>query len=319
MADIWGELTPVNDPTSPGQGGATTQPIGGRVTQPTPGDPVAFIRQWQATHPATVNAPQEIVAALRQAGFDASPYLYGATPSGNEISLNGQKFKVIGGENSGSPSWYRGEYDGPGPGPAGSGGFSLQGLSNVAPYQAPGILTPYANELTMPSQADLENDPGYQFRLSEGLKAIQRSNAVKGTLTSGGTLKDLTNYAQGAASDEYNDLFNRNLQLAGFNRGSLWGNEQNAYNMLSGVAGQGLGAASQYAGNATNLYTNQGNANAQGTVTNAQNMNQLIGGLSNFGQDLYDQYANRPRTPMPGYNPYGSGGDPIQGAVTPRR
>lgn len=286
--------SPTSNPNyvSPAQSAAGYMPPA--VTGPgsAPGDPVAFIRQWQATHPASANAPAEIVAALRANGFNASPFMYGSTPSGNEINLNGEKFKVIGGENSGSPSWYRGEYDGPGPG----GGFSLQGLSGVAPFQAPGLLTPYANELTMPSQADLENDPGYQFRLGQGMQGIKRDAAVKGTLKSGGTLKDLTAFGQGLASDEYNNLFNRNLALAGFNRGSLWGNEQNAYNMLSGLSGQGLGAASQYATNGGNLFTNQGNANAYGTVVNAQNTGGIINTLGNLGQDIYQSYANRPRT-----------------------
>ena len=109
------------------------------------------IRQWQATHPASVNAPAEIIAALKANGFNASPFMYGNTPSGNEINLNGEKFKVIGAENSGNPTWYRGENDLPG-----GGGFSLSGGSSVAPWQAPGILTPYGKELTMPTQAELE-------------------------------------------------------------------------------------------------------------------------------------------------------------------
>ena len=32
-------------------------------------------------------------------------------------------------------------------------------------------------------------DPGYQFRLSEGQKALERSAAAGGSLGSGGTLK----------------------------------------------------------------------------------------------------------------------------------
>ncbi len=282
VAPAWAGQPAANAPQYGGaQGG---QQGGGQ------GDPVAFIRQWQATHPASVNAPQEIIAALQANGFNASPFMYGNTPSGNEINLNGEKFKVIGAENSGNPTWYRGENDLPG-----GGGFSLQGMSNVAPFQAPGILTPYTNELTNPSQADLENDPGYQFRLAQGSQAIQRQAAQRGTLKSGGTLKDLTAFGQGLASDEYNNLFNRNLQLGQFNRGTLWGNEQNAYNMLSGVSGQGLGAASQYANNATNLYSGQGAVNAAGTAQKANAWNNTLGNLGDFGSDLYDSYSSRPK------------------------
>jgi len=45
--------------------------------------------------------------------------------------------------------------------------------------------------------------PGYQFRLDQGLEATAGNRAVNGLLRSGGAMKALTNYAQGAASDEF--------------------------------------------------------------------------------------------------------------------
>lgn len=45
--------------------------------------------------------------------------------------------------------------------------------------------------------------PGYQFRLDEGNKAIQRSAAARGKLFSGEALKAVTGYSQGVASDEF--------------------------------------------------------------------------------------------------------------------
>lgn len=56
---------------------------------------------------------------------------------------------------------------------------------------------------------DLQKDPGYQFRLEEGQKALERSAAARGTLLGGGTLKALERYAQGTASEEYGAAFNR--------------------------------------------------------------------------------------------------------------
>src|SRR5262249_49173751 len=68
---------------------------------------------------------------------------------------------------------------------------------------------------------DINNwqDPGYQFRLNEGMKALQNSAAASGGLLSGPTLKALTNYSQGAASQEYANAFNRFMQNRQFNYG----------------------------------------------------------------------------------------------------
>ena len=48
-----------------------------------------------------------------------------------------------------------------------------------------------------------EEDPGYQFRLDEGLKAVRRGMNASGMRGSGATMKALTEYGQGFASNEY--------------------------------------------------------------------------------------------------------------------
>jgi hypothetical protein len=58
---------------------------------------------------------------------------------------------------------------------------------------------------------DLQTDPGYGFRLSEGLKALERSAAARGGLLSGGTGKALTRYGQEMGSQEFGNAFNRSL------------------------------------------------------------------------------------------------------------
>jgi len=79
--------------------------------------------------------------------------------------------------------------------------------------------------------ADLELDPGYQFRLQEGQKALERSAAAAGTLGSGGTLKALASYSQGLASDEYQKAFERYRV-----------NQGDAFTRLNTLAQTGLGA-----------------------------------------------------------------------------
>lgn len=78
------------------------------------------------------------------------------------------------------------------------------------------------------SMADFQADPGYQFRMDEGQKALERSAAAKGGLMSGGTLKALDRYSQGVASDEYSNAYNR------FNA-----DRDRRFNRLSSLAGTG--------------------------------------------------------------------------------
>jgi len=100
----------------------------------------------------------------------------------------------------------------------------------------------------------LANDPGYQFRMAEGQKALERSAAARGGLNSGGFMKSLTRYGQGVASDEFmraqarsNDRFNRLASIAGVGQ----------------LAAQNIGAmGGQTAANVGSLYGAIGNANA---------------------------------------------------------
>jgi hypothetical protein len=115
-------------------------------------------------------------------------------------------------------------------------------------------------------------DPGYQFRLDEGLKGLERGAAAKGTLLTGGTLKGLQRYAQDYASGEFGNTFNRNLDLA----------------RLGQFGAGGLGeAAGLYGSNVGSIYGQQGNAQAQGTIGSG---NAWQGTLSNLG-NLAQYYA----------------------------
>jgi hypothetical protein len=118
----------------------------------------------------------------------------------------------------------------------------------------------------------LIDDPGYQFQLGEGLKALQRSAAAKGTLLTGGTLKGLQGYAQNFANNAYQNAFNRNYSLA---------------NMGLNAA-QDLNQAGQaYGGQAGNLLTQQGNAQAAGTVGKT---NPWIDAMGSIGRGMGQSY-----------------------------
>lgn len=123
------------------------------------------------------------------------------------------------------------------------------------------------------TMADFQADPGYQFRMQEGQKALERSAAAKGGLNSGATLKALSRYSQGVASDEYQNAYNRfnNDRTTRFNRlSSIAGAGQTANTQLSQA---GTSMANQISSNTTNM----GNAQAAGQMAMANQQNNMIG------------------------------------------
>jgi hypothetical protein len=56
---------------------------------------------------------------------------------------------------------------------------------------------------------DYQEDPGYQFRLREGEKGINRNALAAGRYNSGATLKALSGYNSDLASQEYGNAFDR--------------------------------------------------------------------------------------------------------------
>ena len=92
-------------------------------------------------------------------------------------------------------------------GQGGAGGVSLA-AGDIAQRQfqnASGLSpTELANQ-----QFNFQSDPGYGFRLSEGLKAIEQGAAARGGLLSGNTLKASQRFGQDLASQEYGNAFQR--------------------------------------------------------------------------------------------------------------
>jgi hypothetical protein len=134
---------------------------------------------------------------------------------------------------------------------------------------------------------DFQADPGYAFRLSEGMKALEASRAAKGGLLSGATGKALTRYGQDLGSQEYGNAFNR-FQTERVNRlqplGALMGTGQAA------AANQGA-AAGQYGQTAGGLTTDIGAARAAGDVGAANAITNALGQYARYAsnQNLANQ------------------------------
>lgn len=78
-----------------------------------------------------------------------------------------------------------------------------QNLADIGDLSAPtGPDAPQLQQFDF-TAADLKTDPSYNFRLSQGLQAVDRVSARNRNLTSGNRITGLTDYAQGAASQEY--------------------------------------------------------------------------------------------------------------------
>lgn len=83
---------------------------------------------------------------------------------------------------------------------------SYQNLAAGLPGQFDPILGQMGNtigQLTSSNLNDYQQSPGYDFRMQQGIKAIQNSAAANGTLNSGATLKALTQYGQDYGTNDY--------------------------------------------------------------------------------------------------------------------
>lgn len=149
-------------------------------------------------------------------------------------------------------------------------------------------------------QYNPNTDPGYAFRFSEGMKALDRSAAARGGLLSGPTLRGATRFGQDLATGSRQNAFNE--YLTGFNANT---GERNAlYNRLAGVAGTGQTATGQIGAQGTNMASNIGNLNmtsaantGNAAMAAAGARNSAFGGAANVLGRMYGGYGG-------GSNPY---------------
>jgi len=141
------------------------------------------------------------------------------------------------------------------------------------------------------SMADYQADPGYAFRLSEGMKQLGHSAAGRGGAISGQTMKGIQDYAQNSASQEYNNAFqryqqNRTNQLQPL--GNLMASGQSA------ASNQGS-AAGNYGTNAGNAYMAAGQAIGAGQIGQANTLANVLGSTASAYQNQtnFNDFLNR--------------------------
>lgn len=169
----------------------------------------------------------------------------------------------------------------------------------------------YQNAQFTPEAFAANQDPGYGFRMREGLKAVDAQAAARGGLISGAALKASQRFGQDMASQEYQNAFNRyqtsrqatlapyqQLQGAGMQAAGGLSNAAGGYgtNALGAYGGYGSAANSAYgnygaaAGNAygalgTGIYNATGTAGGQINSAYGNYGNQVTGALTGFGSN----------------------------------
>lgn len=156
------------------------------------------------------------------------------------------------------------------------------------------------------SMADYLNnqDPGYQFGMTQGQNALNAQNASTGGAQSGAAMKAAARYGQDYAGTKFNDAYNR------------WSNNRsNVYNMLSGQSAVGQNSANNTA-SAGNAYATGGGAAigaggaaaASGYMGAANSYNNAIGSAGNAMMNYNMMNKLFPTKPTSdGYN-FGGGG-----------
>jgi hypothetical protein len=178
--------------------------------------------------------------------------------------------------------------------------FDVQN-ENQRPYREAGYsalgdisgMKPYLTQQFGPEDFQAGIDPSYNFRLQQGnLAATNLANRAGGAI-GGNTLQGLIDYGQGAASQEYGNVFNR-----------FQTQRSNIYNNLASIAGLGqtsLGQTGQLSSNAAQsiggAMSGAGSAIGAGQVAAA---NAYGGGLQGAGNSYMLSQMLRPQAqPQP--------------------
>jgi len=198
---------------------------------------------------------------------------------------------------------------------------------NLRPYREQGQvslkdLVARMPELTRSYTAEDFNqgiDPGYQFRLAQGQKALENQYNRGGGLVSGNVMQGMQDYTQGQASQEFGAAFGRNTT-----------NQTNIFNRLKGIADMGLSATGTTANAATSAGQTIGsaqigaaNAEAAGITGQAKAYGNTLQGMANYGTlPMYMNGGGGQQSPYSAFYVGGGGvgggaAMPITGAARP--
>ena len=209
------------------------------------------------------------LAGLGAAGISSLTSLYGASQIGKAATTAAN---IGSGAADRATQLQREQYD--------------QTRADLAPYRTAGTNalarltagTAPGGEFTKSfGMSDFEQDPGYGFRMSEGLKALDRTAAARGNLLSGSTLKGAQRYGADLGSQEYERAFAR----AQTNRNNILNPLQSLAGVGQTSTNQGIAAGQNFATNVGNLGMNAAGNQANAGLTAAQANQSAYGNVGN--------------------------------------
>jgi len=156
---------------------------------------------------------------------------------------------------------------------------------DLAPWREAGVTANnHLMQIIQAGPGEFEASPGYQFRLQEGQKAIERSAAARGMQLSGPTLRALEQFGQDYATNDYDNFLRRYYQSL-----EPWKWESATGLSAAGTTSQAGAEAARMAGN---LLMQGANAQAAGITGSAGDLASGVMGSSNALANALIQSAN---------------------------
>jgi hypothetical protein len=137
-----------------------------------------------------------------------------------------------------------------------------------APYRAAGVSALEGIQKLLGDPNSITSDPGYQFGLNQGTKALNSGAAARGMTYSGQQGKALQRYGNDFAGTKLDQSFNRLAAVAGIGQTA---------NAQGGVLG------ANYANNAGNNLIGMGNASAANALARGTQFSNAINATSAYG------------------------------------
>jgi hypothetical protein len=150
-------------------------------------------------------------------------------------------------------------------------------------FNAPNTMTSQFD----PNSIDPTKDPGYQFRMDQGMKALQRSQSSTG-ITGGAAAKAIAEYSQGLASQEYGNTYGRALQASQQNLGI---NQAN-FGQAAQTYGLNSGNRQQQIQNAFTATGQNNQARLQAAQLNNQNQLSRYNAQTEDVSNLFNRFAS---------------------------
>jgi hypothetical protein len=153
-----------------------------------------------------------------------------------------------------------------------------------------------ASRYTPFGMEQFQEDPGYAFRMKEGLRALENTAAARGGLMSGNQMRGITRFGQELGSQEFGNAFNR-----------YQAERAARLNPLQSLTGMGQTTAANIAGQAGQFgqamganIIGAGNARASGYIGGANALSNAVSqGLNYYqNQDLMNLYRQNAANQM---------------------